>query len=185
VNWLTFALASWILMGLELGLKDRLAIGASGVAPTFVLPLAVFVAAAAPARIAIGAAMILGLIIDLTGPVPLQNGGLVTIAGPHALGFALGAQVVVLLRGMMLTRSVLTLAVLTMIAGTLAAIVVVALHTARAAYDPIAWRPLSQLGVRLLSAAYTGAAAIALGLVLMPLAPLFQFDVLHGRRAYR
>ena len=51
MTWAVFAIAAWLLMGAELGVRHALALGPSWVAPSFVVPLLVFVAMfAQPAR---------------------------------------------------------------------------------------------------------------------------------------
>lgn len=38
MNWIVFILNAWVLLGLEIGLKDALRIGETPVAPSFVMP---------------------------------------------------------------------------------------------------------------------------------------------------
>ncbi len=173
MNPIVLGVALWLLLGLEMGLRDLLAIGAWSVGPSLVIPLVVFVALAAPAKAALWFALIAGLSRDLVGVVALQGGGGAVIVGPGVLGAMLGAQLVLSARGIVMKRNPLTLAILSVFAAGVTEIVRVAALTVRSAYDPIVWSAGERLGAALLSAVYTGVAGLALALVLLPLAPLF------------
>ncbi len=184
MSWLLFTIAAWFILGLELALRDLLQIGPAGIAPSFVLPLMVFVALWAPARVAVGAAFCLGLLVDLTGPI-LIDGTTQAIAGPHALGYMLGAALVINTRGSVMRRNPVTLIVMTILAGIASTIVVVFLHSIRDFYDPFAWKPSSELVVGLASSLYSAATAALLSVVLFAMLPLFGFPAgnPHGGRA--
>lgn len=184
MNWLAFAIATWVLFGLELGLRDLLQLGPQPIAPSFVFPLVVFVALMAPHRTTLWAALILGLLTDLTRVVT-TDGGNVTVVGPYALGYLLGAQFVLTVRGLVIRHNPLTMVPLAILAGAIAQVVVTALHTMRAIYDPVQWAAVQELLWRLLAALYTGGTAFALSLVLFPLAGVFGFvQQTQGRGAY-
>lgn len=184
MSWILFSIVAWFILGLELALRELLQVGPGGIAPNFVLPLMVFVALWAPARVAIGAAFCLGLLVDLTGPI-LIDGVTQTVAGPHALGYMLGAALVLNTRGAVMRRNPVTLIVLTILAGVVCSLVVVFLHSIRDLYEPFAWRPTAELLVRLASSLYSALAAAILGIILFALLPLFGFPagVPHGGRA--
>jgi rod shape-determining protein MreD len=185
MNWLVYLLALWVLLGLEIGLKPSLALGPTGIAPSLVVPLVVFVAMHAPAVAALWAAAVAGLLLDLTFPVPLEGGGEVRIPGPAALGLVLAAALVLNLRSMLIKRNPLTLAAAATVGAAVASVVVVALLTVRdLAGDPIVWRAGGELGRRLVSALATGVAGLVEALVLFPLAGAFGFTSHHsgGRR---
>jgi len=180
VNWIVFALVAWVLFGLELGLRDLLAIGPGGIAPSFVLPLVVYVALSAPGRTAVWAAAALGLVMDLTRVVDLEGGGVTTVAGPYVLAYAGGAYALLVVRPLMYRRNPLTVAVLTGGAGVMAQIVVVALTTVRSVYDPVAFSPAAELMVRLASAVYSVLTGGLVAMALMPLTDLFRFQHVTG-----
>lgn len=184
MSWVLFTILAWCILGLELALRDLLQIGPNGIAPSFVLPLMVFVALWAPERIAIGSAFCLGLLVDLTGPV-IVDGVTQAVVGPHALGYMLGAALVVNIRGSMMRRNPVTLMVMTIFAGIASTIVVVLVHSLRDLYDPFAWRPSSELLVGLASSLYSAATAALLSVVLFALLPVFGFpaSTIHGGRA--
>lgn len=188
MNWLTLAIAAWFALGLELGLRPALRLGPEALAPSFMLPLAVFVCLWAPHRVALWACLACGLLVDLTWRHPITGGGAATILGPYALGYLLGGQLVLALRGVLIRGNPLTMAVMSMLAAAVAHVVVVAAMTVRTLYgDPIGFAPASELLVRLGASAYTGVAGLALSLLLIPLTPVFGFQqqATHRRIARR
>jgi hypothetical protein len=177
VNWLAFAVAAWICLGLDAGLAPLLSPGMGRIAPSFVVPLVVFVALHAPPRTVLWAALLLGLLTDLTNPlVRADTGEALWVLGPNALGTMLAAQLVLAMRGMVLKRRLVTMIVLSILAAAVASVVVVAIFAVRGFYpDPVSMRPAAELGRRLGSAVYTAGSAAVLGLFLFGLQGLLQF----------
>lgn len=174
MNALVVILLGWLMFGLETGLKDTLGVRWGGVAaaPSFVIPLAIFIALCAPPVPALWTCLALGLLLDLTAPQPTST-GLLTIVGPNALGLLLAGQFVLLVRAMVIRRHPVTLMVLSVLGATIAAIVGTALLTARGMLgDPIIFQPTDHLLSGMLSALLTGATAILLSAVFLPLSPL-------------
>ncbi|MEM1329236.1 MAG: hypothetical protein AAGG07_01615 [Planctomycetota bacterium] len=173
MNRLLFALLAWIALGLEVGLRPALRLGTTGIAPSFVIPLAVFIAASAPPRTALWSCLALGIAVDLLGPAA---GSSQVVLGPNALGYLLAAQLVLALRGVMVRRNPLSLAFLSVMAAATTGVVVVACYAARGLLiDPIGFAPAPELGTRLLAALYTAATGLFMALVLLPLAPTIGF----------
>jgi rod shape-determining protein MreD len=176
VNWFSFAVAAWICFGFELGLRDTLQLGPHAIAPSFVVALLIFIALHASQRAAIWAAIILGVLIDLTGSIELVPSGSTVLVGPHAIAFVLATQMVLAMRGMIVSRNPLSMGVLALFAAAIAQIVVVAFLTYhKIIADPIVWNASERLLVGLASAVYTGVLAVLLALVLIPVTPLFGF----------
>jgi len=175
LNWAILTIMAWLAFGLELGLRDLLQIGPTAIAPSFVLPLAVYVALWASRSATLWAALAIGLLVDLTAPITLVDGSTAIVAGPHALGYLLAAQLVLTIRASVLRRNPLALVVLTMVAGGIIQLVVVFLLAIRSGYDPIAIEPLPAMLVGLGSAIYSGASALVFALVLLPLTPIMGF----------
>ncbi len=190
MNWLPFAVAAWLLFGLELGVADLVAqrFGTVTLQPGFVLPLAVFVALGAPQVQAVWACLLLGLVMDLTRPVFTAASTELVVLGPHALGYLVAAQLVLALRSVVIRRNPLTMGVLTVLASIVASLVVVAAFTIRSLFgDAVVWSPGTELAGRLGSSFYTGAVAVLLGWALIRLSPAFGFNLGHRHipsRAY-
>lgn len=184
MNWPLFVLVSWVIFGLELGLRDALRLGPTPVAPSFVVPLLVFVSISAPAGTLRIACLALGLVTDLTFPVELRDAGApATIIGPHALAYLLAGQLVLSMRSMMIRRNPLTVAFLSVIAGAVAQIVVVAMLTVRWIFgDPIVWNPTHELFTRLGGALACAVTGLVVAAVLSPLAPFLGLHLAAARR---
>lgn len=184
MNWITFLIIAWLAFGLQMGF-DALRLAPGDISPSFVVPLMVFVALSAPARHALWAAMLIGLLIDLTWLVPRTDGGEAIVIGPHALGALLATQLVLSVRGMVIRRHFLTLAFLSIVSASVMAVVVVAFLTVRDLYgDPVDFSPTGELVSRLLGAVYTGGSALAWALVARFIEPGFQFHHERGMRRH-
>ena len=185
MNALAVGLIAYVLLGLDLALRPALALGQAGASPQLLLPLMVFVALWATPRAALWTALTLGAAADLTTRWPLTGGfETVCLLGPSALGYTAGAYLVLTARAMILRRNPLSLGALSVAAAALAAVVVVALLTLRHAFfDPaLVWSGRQELLTRLLSALYTGVAAIALTFALRPLTGVMGLSDAASRR---
>lgn len=181
MNRLAFALLAWLLLGLELGLKSALELGSTGIAPSFLVPLGILIAMAAQPARAVWPCVVIGLLMDLTSSVPAHSGEPVVI-GPWALGMALAAHLVLALRAMMMRRNPMTLAFLSLVGMAVAQIAVVAILTGRnLVYGDMAWSAGAELVRRLGSAVYTGVLALAMSVVLIPMAPILGLQLGHAR----
>jgi len=176
VNWLTAAIATWICFGLELGLRDTLQLGPHAIAPSFVVALVIFIALNASQRSTVWAAITLGILVDLTGSIELKSGSSTVLVGPHAIGFFLAVQIVLAMRGMIVSRNPLSMGVLSLLAAAVSEIIVVAFLTIHMLMDdPIVWDASERLFAGLASSVYTGIVAVFLSLILIPVTPLFGF----------
>jgi hypothetical protein len=188
MNWIAFGVSAWVMLGLELGLRDLFRLGSSGagegVAPSFVLAHLAFIAMYASPSVVHWSSLILGLLLDLTFPVELRDGaGVCVVIGPYSLGCLLGGQLVVTMRGLMMRRNPLTLAFLAVLASLVTNVTVVAFHTVRGMLGSEAlWSPTTELVSRLGGSLYTGVLALVLSLLLFPLSPLMGFETVQGRR---
>lgn len=185
MNWVVFAIGAWLLFGAELGVRS--ALGPSWMAPSFVLPLLVFVALFAGPTTVYWAALALGLMTDLTNLVEAGEGaGRLVVLGPYAIGYLVAGQLVLTLRGVMIRRNPLTLAFLAVMASVVAHIVVVAFMTAHALYgEAFVWSAGREVAQRLGVSVATGVSALALSLVLFPLSPALGFQTGQSRRFSR
>lgn len=177
MNWVVFAIAAWITLGFEFGLRDALQLGDLNIAPHFAIILLVFVTLWSTRGAALAAALLLGVALDLFYQVKLNDGSDIVVLGPHALGCLLAAYAVLNLRALMFRKNVLAIAFLSLVAAALAQVVVAALLTAHASYDAVEFGPAaSELGQRLASAVYTGVVAIAYGALLGLFRRFFDFQ---------
>lgn len=180
------AVLAWLCLGLETGLKGTLAFRVDTLmaAPSFVVPLAVFVGVCAAPYQVLWTCLGLGLAMDLLAPVDLGGGGgVITVAGPHAIGMLLAGQFVLLTRGLMIRRNPLTIVALSIPAAMIMHIVVVAFFTLRQFYSPLpGWSTTGELATRFFASVLTGGSALVLSVLLMPLAPALGLQLAHGRR---
>lgn len=191
MNWLPLAIAAWVLFGLDLGVADLIQQRAGGAAmqPSFIMPLAVFVALGAPHTHAVWTCLFLGLLVDLTRPryVGATHADLVVI-GPHALGYLLAAQLVLTLRSVVIRRNPLTMGVLSALASLVCGLVVATAFTVRSLFgDPVEWDTWRELLGLAGSSLYTGLVAVPLGWILIRLSPAFGLNLGHRHipsRAY-
>lgn len=184
MNWIVFAVAAWVVMGLEIGLQLRLTWSPGGVplAPSFALVFMVWLALAAAPAHALWAALILGVLVDLTGQMPLETppGGMVTLVGPMALAYLGASRFVLGSRWVMLRQNPVALALMTLAAGLLVTIVSAVLMTVHKIYaDPITWRAWPHVLGGFGSAFYSALLALPMALVLNP--ALGAFGVEPGR----
>lgn len=186
MSWAVFALSLWLCVGLDVGLRDALAVGQSGAAPRFVMVLLAFVAASAPKEAALWAGLATGLALDLLDVRPSPGGGLVTLIGPNALGCVTAAYAVVLLRASVMRKNPLALPVLAALATFLAGVVTVAILQTRSLYDPsLSVGAGSSLLRTFFSALLTTALALPLGPLLLLVSPLFGFQHSGRVRTWR
>jgi rod shape-determining protein MreD len=169
MNWLVFVISALLALALDKGLATLWHLG--HVVPSPVLVLAIFIAVAAPPRVSLWAALLLGVLLDLTSPYPRPGSPTdLVIMGPTALGFFAGAYLVLQLRAMVFRHTPLSLGVLTFAAGILAHLVTVALLTFRGL--PLmgggipGFDAADQLLLRFLGILYTSVLALPLGWLL-------------------
>jgi hypothetical protein len=186
MNWIAFAVAAWLALGAELGLKPALALGQSNIAPSFAMILLAYIAMWAPPSVVYPAALIIGAVLDLTHP-PVVMGGMtsVVVIGPYALGCLTGAYAAVTARGVLIKQNPLAFAFITLVLTLVAHAVVVTLLRVRASYDELMVGFTHEVGVRLWSALYTAALALLLGPLLRLLIPIFGFPASLSSRTRR
>ncbi len=182
MNWLPFLVAAWLLLGMDLGLADRIAqqVRSVVIQPSFVMPLAVFVAIGAPQVHAVWACLLLGLVLDLMQARFTSASSDLVVLGPNALGYLLAAQLMLSLRSVVIRRNPLTIGVLSLVASAVSGLVVVAAFTVRSLFDDaVVWDTWGELLGRMGSSLYTGAIGVPLGWILIRLSPAFGFNLGH------
>lgn len=172
MNWVVFAVVAWVLFGCHVGLRDALQLGESSIAPSFVIPLLVFVALWARPGTALVAALLLGVTLDLIHAWPTERGQEVAILGPWAFGCMIAAYTTLNLRTMMFRKSIVTLAILSIVSAAIAQIFGLALLTVRSTYDDLVLpSAAAELWPRLAGSLYTGVTALLIGPALQFIAP--------------
>lgn len=190
MRWSVFLILAYVFLGLELGLADLLQIGANGPSPSWLIVVMVYVASVAPALTALWAAMILGILNDLSAIHAGPNETVQVILGPYAIGYVLGALATLQLRTVVYRRHPLTMSLLALVSGLAVHATVWILYLFRDVlahfstfFDPVTVSAWDSLVARLLLVLYTAAFALPLGWLLIKLGPLFGFQV-HPRFAY-
>lgn len=186
MNRIAFALAAWIALGAELGLKPALALGQTSVAPSFALILLAFVAMwAAPVAVYV-AAITVGVLLDLTHPPMLASGASsVVVIGPYALGCLAGAYAAVTSRGLLIKQNPLSFGFVALVLCVVMHAVVVTLLRVRASYDDFLITFSHEVGARLGSSVYTAVLALLAGPILRLLIPVFGFPASLTSRGRR
>lgn len=183
MNWLVFFLGAWVVMGLELGLRDGLALGPTGAAPSFAMIYLVFIALSSPRRTAVWAGLVVGVMLDLTRAMPAADGlTIVKSIGPMAVGGALAAYTATIVRSSLYHRNPVAAPIVVALSTFLAHLVALALLTVRTWYDPaVELSAVRELGRISLIAVFTAVVAFVLGIILRPILPalasVFMFDV--------
>jgi hypothetical protein len=177
MNWLVFAITSYIFLLMQNGLTSLMGIpDALGVSPDFLLILAVYIGLLAPTRTVAWGMLSLGILANLLpGPIDADP-----VLGPVALGYLAGAFAVLQLRTLVFRESVVSLAIMVFVVGIFIQLVTVALYTARGLpfllADPIPnWSASDQLVHRFLELLYSALIAIPLGYLLIHLRHSFKF----------
>lgn len=183
MNWLVFFIGAWLTMGLELGLRDGLALGPTGAAPSFAMIYLVFISLSSPRGTAVWAGLIIGALLDLTRAMPGADGvTIVKAIGPMAVGGALAAYTATIVRSSLYHRNPLAAPIVVALSTFLAHLVAIAFWTMRTWYDPaVELSATRELWRIMLIAAFTAVVAFVLGVMLRPILPalasLFMFDV--------
>tara|TARA_R110002111_G_scaffold34314_2_gene68311 strand:- start:225 stop:785 length:561 start_codon:yes stop_codon:yes gene_type:complete len=186
MNWLLFAITSYVFLLLQIGLKPLLGVpDAYGASPNFLLILAVFIGLSAQSKTVAWGMLTLGIVANLI-PGPEPTG---TILGPVALGYLAGAFAVLQLRTLVFRESVVSLAILVFVVGIIIQLVTVALYTGRGLPifldQPIPnWSAIDELFQRFWELLYSAIAAVPLGFILMRLQPSFNFTPNPRERSY-
>ena len=191
MRWLVFILFALVFLAVELGLRAWITLPVGpyrAAAPSLLLILGVFVSLHAYRPVAVTAMLLLGVATDLTqaiGNLETAQTQAIFLLGPAALGFLLGAYVVLQFRTMMFHDSPITLAVMTLVAGLFVQLVLVAIITLRGVLptDSVPdWQATSQLVQRAVSVIYAAVLALPLGLLLGRLKRLWLFEGGQSRR---
>ncbi|MDZ4830790.1 MAG: hypothetical protein SGJ09_11415 [Phycisphaerae bacterium] len=163
-----------LLVGIVLDTSFMQVFAVGTVWPAIVPALVTFVALHATRPTALWAAFLAGLLVDCTSPSIAFLDGVrpYQLIGPTALGFVLGAQLVLPLRSMVVRRNPLALGVLTILFVLATMVVTTAIYSARGWYAGTLppWMPtgtaVRYMGTEALGAMSSGAIAVLIAIPL-------------------
>jgi cell shape-determining protein MreD len=187
MRWMVFIVAACLAVALDMGLSGAMTLRTLGfITPSFAGCLVAFIALFGRTDCVLWGAWILGLITDLT-PGSMEGSQLVFIIGPHALGFTLGAWIILTIRSMVFKNRILTVAVCTMLCVLSSGFVMTIIGLVRY-WLPFTGGEVVPFGLGELArvtgdAILSGVLAIPVGWVLFQLMPLWRFDYGVGRRS--
>lgn len=185
MNWIIFAFITYFVLGFDLGLRElfTVQISNSEITPSFMLIFMVLICSMAPTMPALWSAMILGLLVDLTCSYSSGDAGLVVLIGPYALGYMLGALLILQVRTIIYRRHPFTMALLTFAAGIVVNLLAVFMISVRyllgnwmQMYDTFAWSTTDRLFECFFILVYSALMAIPLGYIFMRISPIFNFQ---------
>lgn len=180
MRWLPFWLLTYLFAGLQVGLSPLFRLGSSDTRPEFLFILMVFVAATGPTGPVLWAALALGSIVDLT---TTHGFPAFVVLGPYALGYLLGALLILQLRAMVYRRHPLTTALLALLAGAATHLPAIFLLTVRhiiyesAVTDIMNWSASSALFNAFLVVLYSAVMSLLLSPILNPVMGILMHQV--------
>lgn len=179
MRWSVFIVFLLLFAGLDGSFMGLFAVG--GVAPLLAPLLVVFVAMHAPRLTAMWAAIVVGLLADLSTPAVDAALRPLHLLGPSSLGYLFAVNLVLPLRSMVVRRNPLTLLVLTLLATFACGLVVTAIWTVRSFFGesiaPFAsGSPLGDVAIAAWRAALCGAVALPVGWLMMRAVGLWAFQ---------
>ncbi len=190
MRWVVFVIFAYIFLALETGASQIPALNSmGGVSPSFLLCFVVFLALFAPRVIALWMFWLLGLLVDISTGLFREGGGIVFIAGPHALGYVIGGLLLLQLRSLVFRERVLTIVLLTLLCGLVVSVVTVGIFVVRSWYpeslgtvyfETSATKALLQ---RFIAVLYSALLAIPVGWLLVRTLPLWDFQIARKRRS--
>lgn len=188
MRWWVFLLMATIAVGLDSGLAGVFTLRGLGHAtPGFSACLLAFIALQARPHLALWAAWVIGLLLDLSPGSAGAAGGVVVI-GPHTLGCVAGAWGVLLLRNVVFRRRIVTVAVVS-------GLVMASIGLVAAAVETVRWwmpwtnalappPPALRLATITASSVYTMLVGLPVAGVLLLTLRWWRFDAAPGRLDY-
>ena len=179
MNWAIFAIFAYLAIVIDRGLTVLFPDTAA--APSMTLVLMVYLAMSAPPWKVMWSALALGLLVDLSRKITLVDGpAAAVLIGPNALGYVIGAYLVLQVRAMLFRHSLLSLLALVVAGGMLAQLVTVFLLSVRGLSivpgEAVAqWSAIGEVGTRFVQVIYSAVLALPAGWLLMRIEPLWQF----------
>ncbi len=184
MRWAAFLVAVAVALAVDAALMPAFELG--GAVPSTLAILVAFVTLLGSRTAAWFGAVVAGIALDLSTPIPWGGGELVVI-GPWALGFAFGSGLLLSLRASLVRRNILTMALSVFLLLMSASLAWCAVWSARA------WLPESlppwgagsvfgAFGQRFRWALWSSAFAVPVGWALFRTLPLWSFPGFSARR---
>ena len=188
MRWGVFIIALAVFLVMDQSFLQVLAVGS--VFPGICGTLVVYVAMFSPRSTSLWAALLCGLMLDLGSPDVLSTGESIHVIGPYALGFTLGAYVVLLLRSIVVRRNPLTIAMLLIPCLVVSSVVYLAVWSLRGFYAEtiLPWGELSlgsEMGRIFGWILYSSILAVPVGWLLLLSWEFWKFDPQAMRIARR
>lgn len=177
MRWAVFAVCAYLALTIDRGLIGVLEVWQ--LRPSVMMILGMFIALWASRPAALGAAIILGLLVDLTNPVSLPPGQPLVLVGPHVLGFLLATLLTLEMRAIVMRRQPFAIGFMALQFSVAISIVVVSVHAVRGWYEPefATWSATAELLRRLGTSTYTGLLAVLVGWFLTKTIRMWGFPV--------
>ena len=182
MRWSVFIIFAYLFIAVQLGLGDLFEV--REVRPEFLFIFMIFVAALAPTQIVFKSAVVLGILSDLFTVYLTTEHQNITIIGPHALGYMLGAALALQVRTMLFRQHPVSITLMVFMGGLTAHLTTIFLISIRwllgewiTVWPAYQWSPTDQLVERFLMVLYTTIMALPVAWILLRLAPLFAFDL--------
>lgn len=182
MRWGVFLLAALLFVALERSVRAALTLHSfGGISPSFTVILLVYLALLARRSDALWAALLLGVLQDLSTPIAIAGNEPLILLGPYALGYVFAAFIILQLRTMVFRKHMLTIAILTLLAVVASSVMVLAYDTIRGWYPQHAadFRVAPSAGRAFLhylaAGVYASLLALPLGWILLQTTPLWGF----------
>lgn len=188
MKWIIFVPVLLVALVLDVSFMGALEIG--GVSPRLVVVVTAFVAMHAESGSVTWAALLAGVLMDLSDPSMTGPRAPLYLIGSHTLGFFFGAQAVLSVRGIVVRRNPISVGAMSLVLGIAAGLFWTAWWTMRSWY-PNSQPPwgdgsaLMQLGRQLLQALTSGVVGVPIGWILLKSAPAWGFPSVLTRARTR
>ena len=190
MRWGVFAIFLLIALTLEMSLKPVFVFNEySNVSPSFMAVLLVYVSLLAPRMTALWAALLMGLLLDLTDALLQPGGEIVFLIGPSAFGYVLAALALMQMRSVVFRQRLITIVAFTLLAVLIVSLVRIVLLSVRGWFgESLVWGGGSVGGELLrviLVSVYSCVMALPFGWVLQQATRLWAFQSPHARGSWR
>jgi len=171
MNWITFSILAYLFYALQIAIAPVWTI--RNTEPMLLLIMLVFIGLQARAMAVAWAALVLGVLVDMS--LQQHEPGLI---GPWAIGFLAAGYAMVQLRNLLFRDSMFTIAIMTMVAGIFAFLVATTIHVMRGipilGNEPaVGFSAVEQLYRGFFTLIYTSIVAIPVGYMLLKSRPIW------------